>query len=622
MDGRLCHALVTGCVAAWALTGTALRADKAVPPWAADAIWYQVFPERFANGDPTNDPTRESLEDPKRVPDSWSVTPWAADWYARSDWERERGDYFYDHGVYDRRYGGDLRGVIDRLDYLVDLGVNAIYFNPLFHAASLHKYDATSFHHIDPHFGPDPAGDLALIEGETEDPATWNWTSADRMFLDLLERCHERSMRVIIDGVFNHTGRRCFAFADLLKRQQASPYKDWYIVRSFEDPATRRRDFRYEGWWGAASLPIFADNAAGDDLSAGPKAYVHAITRRWMDPNGDGDPSDGIDGWRLDVANEVPLGFWASWNRLVREINPQAYTVAEHWDDAAAFLAAGGFSAAMNYHGFALPVKGFVIDGKLPASQFAELLVERMLALPEDRRHAMQNLIDSHDTPRVGSMVVNARPSRAYDDPGKFDYDAGHLGSPRGWPDYEVRAPNERERRLQRIVAVLQATCVGTPMLYYGTEAGMWGADDPDDRKPMVWPDLRYDDETTDPRPRRRRRVDRVAFDGGLSLFYRYALSMRAQLPALQRGGFEVLRTDDAAQAFAFRRRLGEDRVYVVVNRGGGPWAVELPIEDGGRLREAFTASGNPHRVRLDPTDRGVRVTLPERDAVVLLPVE
>ncbi|CAN0376801.1 unnamed protein product, partial [Ectocarpus sp. 4 AP-2014] len=177
-----------------------------------------------------------------------------------------------------------------------------------------HKYDATSFHHIDPHFGPDPAGDLALIAGETEDPVTWEWTSADRLFLKLLGACHERGIRVVIDGVFNHTGRRCFAFQDLLERQAESPYKDWYVVRSWDDPTTSaNNEFQYAGWWGAASLPIFADSPEGDDLAAGPKAYVHAITRRWMDPNGDGDPSDGVDGWRLDVANEVPTGFWSEW---------------------------------------------------------------------------------------------------------------------------------------------------------------------------------------------------------------------------------------------------------------------------------------------------------------------
>ena len=604
----------------WLLMGVSLAAadeGETIPDWAAETVWYQVFPERFANGDSTNDPTRDSLEFPQRVPKSWSVRPWTSAWYERSEWERLMGDDFYRNGVYDRRYGGDLQGVLDRLDYLDRLGVDAIYFNPLFHAASLHKYDGSSFHHIDPHFGPDPEGDLAKIEGETEDPATWNWTAADRLFLKLVEECHRREIRVVIDGVFNHTGRGFFAFQDVLEHQAESRYRDWYVVHSFDNPDTRHDEFRYEGWWGALTLPIFADNAAGDDLAEGPKRYVHAITRRWMDPNGDGDPADGVDGWRLDVATEVPTGFWAEWNGLVRELNPEAYTVAEDWNDSAAFLERGGFSATMNYHGFARPVKGFVIDGALRASEFARMMVDRMLAYPERRRHALMNLIDSHDTERVASMVVNASHRLPYEDHEKFDYD-GRRGSARGWPEYRLRKPNEHDQRLQRIVVVLQVTCVGAPMIYYGSEAGMWGADDPDDRKPMIWPDLAYEPETSGP-DGQADRYDTVAFDHSMHAFYRGVITLRHYFPSLQRGGFEVVRTDDAAGGIVFRRRDASGSVYVAVNRGDGPWAAELDLDEGVKLREVFCASGEPHRVRVDPMSEGARITLPGREAAVFL---
>lgn len=157
-----------------------------VPDWVADAVFYQIFPERFANGDATNDPTRESLEDV--VPDTWTVSPWTGDWYARAAWERELGGDFFEHGVFHRRYGGDIQGIIDRLGYLQDLGINALYLNPIFHARSLHKYDGSSFHHVDPHFGPDPEGDLRAMQEETSDPRTWRWTAADRLFLELLRQ--------------------------------------------------------------------------------------------------------------------------------------------------------------------------------------------------------------------------------------------------------------------------------------------------------------------------------------------------------------------------------------------------------------------------------------------------
>ncbi len=228
--------------------------SETVPPWAADAVFYQVFPERFCNGDRSNDPTHDSLEAPDRVPKSWKISPWSGDWYARADWETELGQNFFEHGVFDRRYGGDLQGVIEKLDYLSDLGINTIYFNPVFYARSLHKYDGNSFHHVDPYFGPDPPGDLELMAKETSDPKTWKWTAADKLFLELVRKAHAKNIRVIIDGVFNHTGRDFFAFADLRKRQSQSPYRDWYIVQTFDDPATPQNEFRYKGWWGTRNV--------------------------------------------------------------------------------------------------------------------------------------------------------------------------------------------------------------------------------------------------------------------------------------------------------------------------------------------------------------------------------
>ncbi|HET6567020.1 MAG TPA: alpha-amylase family glycosyl hydrolase, partial [Rhodothermales bacterium] len=355
-----------------------------VPDWAKDAVFYQIFPERFRNGDPSNDPTRASLEYGNHTPADWQVTPWTADWYAKAPWEKEMGADFYQSDaarqsgggegkdiIVNRRYGGDLQGVIDELDYLKTLGINTIYFNPLFWARSMHKYDGNSYHHIDPYFGPDPRGDFALMATETSDPATWKWTSADKLFLKLLQEAHTRDIRIIIDGVFNHTGRDFFAFVDLEKNQQQSPYKDWYIVEQFDDPATPENEFKYKGWWGVATLPEFADTPDGTDQAAGPKQYIFDATKRWMDPNGDGNPVDGVDGWRLDVVPDVPMGFWVDWNAYVRTLNPEVYTTSEVWQDASKYIEEGGFDATMNYYGFAFPVKGFLVDNSTEPSEFA-----------------------------------------------------------------------------------------------------------------------------------------------------------------------------------------------------------------------------------------------------------
>ena len=164
----------------------------AAPNWFADAVWYQIFPERFRNGDPSNDPVRSSLFGtwPYTVPEDWQVSPWTSDWYELQPWERD-GRSFYHHAQL-RRYGGDLQGIIDQLDYLQELGVNAIYINPVFESPSLHKYGAAMFHHIDKHFGPDPEGDLKLFAIEDPaDPATWQWSTADRQFLKLIEKIRD-----------------------------------------------------------------------------------------------------------------------------------------------------------------------------------------------------------------------------------------------------------------------------------------------------------------------------------------------------------------------------------------------------------------------------------------------
>ncbi len=585
-----------------------------VPAWAADAVFYQIFPERFCNGDKSNDPTRESLESPDSVPKDWKISPWTGDWYARADWERESGPNFFDNGVFNRRYGGDLQGVLDKLDYLSTLGINTIYFNPVFYARSLHKYDGSSFHHVDPYFGPDPTSDLKLIAQETSDPATWQWTAADQLFLKLLRQAHSHGIRVIIDGVFNHTGRDFFAFADLRERQAKSPYRDWYIVQSFDNPATPQSEFRYKGWWGTDSLPEFANNDSGNDLHPGPKKYIFDCTRRWMDPNGDGDPSEGIDGWRLDVANEVPTGFWRDWHKLARKINPQCYTVAEIWDDARHFLEEGRFSATMNYHAFAMPVKGFLIDQSLAPSGAVLQFNDRRNEYPKTMQFALQNLMDSHDTDRLASMIVNAG-RRPYSQPARFDYDIGV--SPRNVPTYDVRKPNKRERRVQRLVALLQITYVGPPMIYYGDEAGMWGADDPDDRMPMVWPELKYDSQKADPLGRKRQ-PDQVGFDEELFNYYRAAIALRRESSALRHGKIEFVAADDPAEFLGFRRSNDRETLLVGLNRGDAPYQWKIPMADGESVSQIFTASGEVDSLSIEPSDGHATVTVPGVDGVVL----
>ncbi|MDZ7289757.1 MAG: glycoside hydrolase family 13 protein [candidate division KSB1 bacterium] len=550
-------------------------APVTTPEWAQGAIWYQIFPERFRNGDPKNDPTPEDAGI-ENYP-GWQISPWTADWYKLQPWEKAKSSEFYKI-VFDRRYGGDLQGVIEKLDYLQDLGITAIYFNPIFEAKSLHKYDASSYHHIDDNFGPDPARDKALMATETEDPATWKWTTADSLFLHFIREAHRRNIKVIIDGVFNHVGRDFWAFRDLIANQQNSRYKDWFVVRQWDDPATSQDEFKYQGWWDLRSLPVFREDHNG--IVQGPREYIFAITRRWMDPDGDGDPADGVDGWRLDVSEEVSPKFWVEWCALVRSLNPQSYTIGEIWNLAPEWLQGDRYDAVMNYP-VAYAMRNFFIGGeeKWGPTRFDAELGGIRAHYREATNHIMQVLIGSHDTDRLASMIKNAG-SRGYD----------QRASCRDNMNYDPRQPNPEERKTQMMVVAFMATYVGAPMIYYGDEAGMWGGDDPDCRKPMVWPELNYENETyttvtkfTDSDP--------VVFNRELFAFYQKVMSLRRHHPALRHGAITSLLKDEVAGIYAFRRDFENDIVVAVFNVSSQSqkFALNLAPINASLLREVLS---------------------------------
>ncbi|WP_374686121.1 glycoside hydrolase family 13 protein [Promineifilum sp.] len=549
------------------------------PEWAKGIVWYQIFPERFRNGDPSNDPTLASLEGayPRDHTSPWQVHPWTSDWYQLQPYERQNGRDFW-FNVQRRRYGGNVQGILDRLDYLTDLGVEAIYLNPVFDSPSSHKYDGATYHHIDPHFGPDPAGDRRLIASETPDqPATWLWTAADRLMLRLIDEVHRRGLRLIFDGVWNHVGVNCWAFRDVVANQCQSAYADWLKVVSWDDAAAGTT-FDYKGWFGARELPEWFQDE--DGIVAGPRDYIYAATRRWMDPDGDGDPRDGIDGWRLDVAFCVRHPFWKAWRRHARAINPEAYLVAEVVstpEDEQPYLRGDEFDATMNYN-FTFACVEFFVNrrDRITASAFDQRLRELREAHPAEVAHVMQNLLDSHDANRLASFTVNpdlwpARDWHNYHRVSKVEHT----------PTYDTRRPVAAERRLQRLMVIFQMTYLGAPMIYYGDEAGMWGANDPDCRKPMVWPDLTYEPEATLPDGQPRPQPDEVAFDRDLFDHYRTLIHIRKASPALRRGDYRTLLTDDARRLFAFARETEEDAVVVALNADELMNVVELEAADG-----------------------------------------
>jgi glycosidase len=580
---------------------------SSVPEWAKKVVWYQIFPERFSNGDASNDPAAIDLKGawPYSTPADWQNHPWTSDWYKLQPWEIGTGhDFYWNAGL--RRYGGDLQGIINKLDYIQDLGITAIYLNPVFESPSLHKYDASMYHHIDNNFGPNPDLDREIWNQEDPgDPSTWEWTSADSLFLQLVKECHDRNIKIIIDGVFNHVGTTFWAFQDILKNQEKSLYKDWFTIKKWDDPKTEENEFEYAYWMGARDLPEFKEDENG--LVNVVKEHIHAVVKRWMDPNNDGDPSDGIDGWRLDVAEKVNIKFWQEFRIWIREINLEAYTTGElWWEDwpnnemvnPTQWFTGKAFDAVMNYR-FANAVKEFIIDkkNKISATAFVDSINSYMNQYPIDNTYVLQNLMDSHDVDRLASQIIN--PDNWYD----------HKSNPGQNPDYDVRKPNETELLIQRFIIGIQMTLPGAPMIYYGDEAGMWGGDDPDCRKPMIWQELEYENEQSHPF-NKTRTSDEVSFNQDLFDWYRKLISIRNENKTLQLGNINFILIDDENDIICYQRSLADEKVFIILNNKNTDGEIKLDLglllsNDGALIEliegKEFRTSGKKIGLPLQP---------------------
>lgn len=518
------------------------------PSWASEAIWYQIFVERFRNGDTANDPSEKFMKNEVMnivPPEGWKITPWTQSWYRPDDWMKD-GLSKFNNQVHYRRYGGDLQGVMDQLDYLQKLGVNAIYFNPLNDAPSMHKYDARNYHHIDVNFGPDPDGDMALIAQEDlNDPSTWHWTSADKLFLALVDSLHERGIRVIMDYSWNHVGTQFSAWLNILKNQSESPYKDWFNINSFDNPKTAENEFSYDGWMGNAYMPevkkvdVTTPRKNGHpyegNIAESPKNYIYAVTERWLKPNGE--LKHGIDGYRLDVADQIGLGFWRDWRKCVRNIQPDAYLVGEIWwaqwpdelMDPKPYVQGDIFDAVMFYQAY-MPARYYFARTHYPlnASQFKDSLEKLWNRLPSKNVYAMMNTSSTHDSPRLLTSFYN---------PNKYKYHANTHED----PAYKTGRPDKETFLRLRMYLVHLFTTIGAPQIWNGEEMGMWGADDPHCRKPLMWPEMQFEPEIRQANQTGDVPVDPIVFDQEQFDFYQQLIRIRKDHPALNHGTLEFI---------------------------------------------------------------------------------
>jgi len=570
--------LIAGCVQNQSKrSNPSVKSLASVPAWAKEAIWYQIFVERFRNGDRSNDPTPADMYGsyPEKIPDNWKITPCGQDWYSHEPWLDSVKANGFNSKIQARRYGGDLQGVLDEMDYIQSLGVTAIYFNPLNDSPSLHKYDAWNYAHIDRNFGPDPKGDVIIMDAEThDDPATWKWTSADKLFLKVVDEFHKRGIRVIMDYSWNHTGKVFWALDDIRKNGKNSKFVDWYNIIQFDDPATSKDEFKYEGWGGTNPyMPVFRKDIIPPDDKIMPfegnlhseslKKHIFDVSRRWLDPNGDGNPADGVDGFRLDVAAEIPMGFLREYRKVVRSVNPEAYIIGEVWwmewpdklMNPKIFLDGDQFDAIMNYRWYRI-ARGFFGQAEpvLTPTGFVMEIDRINRGIKKENLQVMMNVTSTHDSPRLSTSLYNKTMDK-------------YKAKPSETPDYKINKPDMLTRKEQILVLIHQFTFLGAPQIWNGEEVGMWGADDPDCRKPLIWDDLVYEDERADYDPAKTRPRDVVKPDTALRSFYKGLCKMRKENPVLVYGDLSFIVADDKKMTLAYKRRMGSHEIIAIFNR-------------------------------------------------------
>ncbi|MEB3751423.1 alpha-glycosidase [Geobacillus icigianus] len=420
------------------------------PEWVKDTVWYQIFPDRFANGNPAINPE--------------GVRPWGSEDPTPTSF-----------------FGGDLQGIIDHLDYLVDLGISGIYLTPIFRAPSNHKYDTADYLEIDPHFG----------DKET--------------LKTLVQRCHEKGIRVMLDAVFNHCGYEFAPFQDVLKNGESSPYKDWFHIRDFPLQSEPRPN--YDTFAFVPQMPKL--NTAHPDV----RRYLLDVATYWI-------RECDIDGWRLDVANEIDHEFWREFRRAVKAQKPDVYILGEIWHDAMPWLRGDQFDAVMNYPVADAALRFFAKE-EINAREFAERLMRVLHSYPATVNEAAFNLLGSHDTPRILTVCGE-------------------------------------DVRKAKLLFLFQLTFTGSPCIYYGDEIGMTGGNDPGCRKCMIWDDDKQ--------------------HRGLYEHVKQLIALRRQYRALRRGHIAVLHADEQTNQLVYEKTDGDETVVIIINRSNQAADIPLPF--------------------------------------------
>lgn len=455
------------------------------PSWVKDTVWYQIFPERFGNGDSSLNPEGTL---------AWGST------------EPTPKNFF----------GGDFQGVIDHIDHLVDLGINGVYFTPIFKAHSNHKYDTIDYMEIDPQFGD------------------------KKTLKKLIDVCHEKGIRVMLDAVFNHSGYFFPQWQDVLEKGEQSAFKDWFHIQEF--PIVTKPIPNYDTFAFEYSMPKL--NTANHDV----KGYLLEVGRYWV-------REFGIDGWRLDVANEVDYGFWREFKKEVKAIDPDVYILGEIWHDSMPWLQGEQFDAVMNYP-FTTVAINYFAKGTVSMTKFQHTLTDVLHMYPNNVNEVAFNLLDSHDTPRVLTLAAG-------------------------------------KKEKVKLLYVFLLSFTGTPCIYYGDEIGMDGEQDPGCRKCMIWEKDKQD----------------------LDMFehIQTLISLRKEHAAFgNKGSFEFVPVD--GDVLVYKRTFKDETIFFALNNSGTAKNIRLPVDVKGKKITDLYANKE-----VAPEENSVHLDLSADDFSILL---
>ncbi len=438
------------------------------PSWVKDTIWYQIFPDRFCNGNPDINPK--------------DVCKWE--------------DGFDNTVTNHMQFGGDLQGIINKLDYLVDLGINGIYFNPIFEAGGTHKYDTTDYYKIDPVFG------------------------TNEEFKKLVDLCHEKGIKIMLDAVFNHCGWLHAYFQDVVKNGKDSPYYECFNIRKEPMINFPIKDglpvYSFKNFQEAPNFDTFAFTPFMPKWNTdNPVARKHLldVTTYWT-------KEYNIDGWRLDVSNEVSHDFWREFKKVVRSINPDTLILGENWNDSNPWISNGQMDAVMNY-GLLNPIWQFFGPNnqiKIDGENFMYQINKLILRYQANINCNMFNLLGCHDTARILNVCAE-------------------------------------NKKLLRLPYIFLFTFTGSPNIYYGDEIGLTGANDPDNRRTMPW--------------------DESLHDLDLKQFIKTLIKLRKEIKAFK--SVDVIWKNTLDNVIVYEKQSDEETITIILNNNNEKKTLNLP---------------------------------------------